>query len=231
MSVHLFAGMVLAAGSTLGLAAPASAGNQINLPQTININPDPNIFETNITAMEAMVDLNGDGLLANSYTFNGIVPGPEFRVRVGDTVIVHFLNLLPEPSSIHWHGVELNNASDGTGVTQNETATGETYDYIFIAPRPGIFWYHAHFNPTNPEFKGQFGSFIVTSDDEQTLIFGADRCGDLRPEQRQQPDRRDRIRQPAGGTRRSGRFIDRAHRLAGNWQIQAGPTPNVSLLE
>ena len=53
--VHLIAGMALAAGSILELAAPARAGNQINLPQAIDINPNPNIFETNIMALAMSV--------------------------------------------------------------------------------------------------------------------------------------------------------------------------------
>ena len=47
--------------------------------------------------------------------------------------------------------------------------TGDSYTYDFIVPRPGIFWYHTHIKPTNQEFKGMYGSFIVTDDDEQTL--------------------------------------------------------------
>ena len=133
-------------------------------------NPDPHILETTIVAQEATVDLDGNGLLANVYTYNGTVPGPQFHVNVGDTVIVHFENQLPDPSSIHWHGIEVNNPSDGTTVTQNRVATGETYTYKFIAPRPGVFWYHSHFKPSNPEFKGLYGSFIVSDKNEKKLI-------------------------------------------------------------
>jgi FtsP/CotA-like multicopper oxidase with cupredoxin domain len=141
---------------------------QANLPRANDLNPDPDIFETVITAMEATVDL-GDGLLADAYTYNGTIPGPEFRFKVGDRVIVHFVNFLPEPSSIHWHGVELNNASDGTPVAQNAVQQGEMYTYRFVVPEPGVYWYHPHFKPTNPEFKGQYGSFIVEDPAEQKL--------------------------------------------------------------
>ena len=141
---------------------------QANLPRAIDMNPDPDIFETVITATEETVDLGG-GQLANAYTYNGTVPGPEFRLKVGDRVIVHFVNFLPEPSSIHWHGIELNNASDGTPVTQNAVKPGEMYTYQFVVPEPGVYWYHPHFKPTNPEFKGQYGSFIVEDPAENAL--------------------------------------------------------------
>jgi FtsP/CotA-like multicopper oxidase with cupredoxin domain len=139
------------------------------LPAAVDVNADPRVFETTLVAMEAQVDLNGDGSPESVYTYNGTVPSPEFRVTVGDTVIVHFQNLLPKPSSIHWHGVEVNNASDGTPVTQNAVLTGDTYTYKFIVTRPGVFWYHPHFKPTNDEFKGQYGSFIVEDPHEKIL--------------------------------------------------------------
>ena len=98
----------------LQAAAHAAAAGQSNLPQAKDTHPDPHILETTLVAREARLDLDGNGLRADVYTFNGRIPGPEIRARVGDTVIVHFINELPEGSSIHWHGVEVNNASDGT---------------------------------------------------------------------------------------------------------------------
>jgi FtsP/CotA-like multicopper oxidase with cupredoxin domain len=148
---------------------PMAAGGQGNIPTAVDINPDPDIFETNLVAEEAEVDL-GNGLIARAQTFNGTVPGPEFKLKLGDRVIVHFRNDLPEPSSIHWHGIELDNESDGTGITQNPVLTGETFTYRFIVPRPGIFFYHSHIAPTNPSFKGYYGSIIVEDPAEQTLI-------------------------------------------------------------
>jgi FtsP/CotA-like multicopper oxidase with cupredoxin domain len=79
-----------------------ASNGQGNLPAAVDINPDPKIFETNFVAMEAQVDL-GNGLLANANTFNGAIPGPELRLKVGDRVIVHFTNRLPVPSSIQWY--------------------------------------------------------------------------------------------------------------------------------
>ncbi len=164
-SITLLAGLI-------GNLVPANLvlADQIDLPPAVDVNLDPNIFEATRTAQTAVVDLDGSGLLANVYSFNGIVPGPEIRVKQGDSVIVHFVNNLSGPASIHWHGIELNNFSDGTGVTQDEVMPGGTYEYNFIVPRPGVYWYHSHMMPTNPEFKGVYASLIVTSPDEQTLI-------------------------------------------------------------
>ena len=65
-------------------------------------------------------------------------------------------------SSIHWHGIELNNQSDGTEVTQAAVAPGGTFTYDFTVTRPGIFWYHPHHHSsTNQVAKGLYGSIIV----------------------------------------------------------------------
>lgn len=169
------AGLLAVVGHSIAppAAANPSAANyarrHLGILPASDTNRDRRIFETTLVAMEADVDLDGDGSLERVYTYNGTVPAPELRVQVGDEVIVHFRNELPTPSSIHWHGIELNNASDGTSVTQNSVLTGESYTYRFIAPRPGVFWYHPHFKPTNPEFKGQYGSFIVEDPHEKKL--------------------------------------------------------------
>jgi FtsP/CotA-like multicopper oxidase with cupredoxin domain len=131
------------------------------LKAAVDLNPAPDILEVELTAKMARVDLTGFGLLANAYTYNGMTPGPELRLQLGDTVIVHFRNELPEPMSIHWHGIELDNANDGTTVTQNPVPTGGEFTYRFRVVRPGVFWYHPHSMPTNAEFKGLYGPLIV----------------------------------------------------------------------
>jgi FtsP/CotA-like multicopper oxidase with cupredoxin domain len=156
------------------------------VPQVLDGNADPNIVETYIVADEATVNI-GNGVNAKGMAFKscaaldatcaakvGTIPGPEFRLRVGDRVIVHFVNnlnksgLTPEAnvSGIHWHGIELNNASDGTEVTQPAVAPGGSFTYDFIVRRPGIFWYHPHHHSsTNQVAKGLYGSIIIKDKD------------------------------------------------------------------
>ena len=156
------------------------------VPQVKDGNSDPTIVETWIVADEATVNIASPGspaVMANGMAFKSCsdkllshcttpgIPGPEFRLKVGDRVIVHFVNNLeksgldPEAnvSGIHWHGIELNNASDGTEVTQPAVAPkGGKFDYDFIVSRPGIFWYHPHHHSsTNQVAKGLYGSIIV----------------------------------------------------------------------
>jgi FtsP/CotA-like multicopper oxidase with cupredoxin domain len=168
LPLAVIVGLVLIGMLALSGSQPIAKPVVGNLPQAVDFNPHPDIFETALVAMEAQVDL-GNGVVATAQTFNGTVPGPEIRLKVGDKVIVHFTNNLPIPASIHWHGIELTNRSDGTGLTQDAVPPGGTFTYDFIVPRPGIFFYHSHIAPTNPSFKGYYGSLIVEDPVEQKL--------------------------------------------------------------
>jgi FtsP/CotA-like multicopper oxidase with cupredoxin domain len=178
LPLALAASLVLAGTLTLKGSPPMASvddddDNDVegysNLPKAVDVNLDPDVFETFLVAMEAPADL-GNGVTTTASTFNGIVPGPLFKLKVGEKVIVHFTNNLPIPATIHWHGVELTNRSDGTGVTQDAVPPGGTFTYDFMVPRPGIFSYHSHIMPTNPEFKGYYGLLIVEDPAEPALI-------------------------------------------------------------
>lgn len=68
------------------------------------------------------------------YTYDGGTPGPTIRAKVGDLVKVTLLNELDVPTTIHWHGIQLENEFDGVpGVTQDEIKPGETFTYEFVA--------------------------------------------------------------------------------------------------
>ena len=151
-------------------------------PDPINVSPDPTIVEYEITARVETVDIGG-GVMMEAETYNGAIPGPTFRFDVGDTAIIRLINLLPHPTGIHWHGIELENYADGTPVTQDGVVgafavpppapapSGGTFLYKFKVPRPGIFWYHPHHHhSTNRVFRGLYGMIIVTDLNEAALI-------------------------------------------------------------
>ncbi len=127
------------------------------------------VVKLRLVARPALQDLDGDGAPERVWTFNGTTPGPEIRAEVGDTVAVRFINRLPVPSSVHWHGVEVNNFSDGSQVSQNEVLPGGRFRYRFKVTRPGIYWYHPHIKPSNQVWRGLYGPLIVTDDSERTL--------------------------------------------------------------
>lgn len=98
-------------------------------------------FELGAAPME--VDLAGR--IARTWGYNGGLPGPELRVREGEILRVALRNDLTDPTTIHWHGISLENAMDGVPhVTQPPVEPGAAFAYEFRVPEPGSFMYHAH---------------------------------------------------------------------------------------
>lgn len=119
------------------------------------------VKEFELVAKPAKLELK-DGTDIEAWTFNGITPGSQIRVTEGERVRVKLQNKLPEPVSIHWHGIPVPNAMDGIpGVTQNAVRPGETFMYDFIANTPGTYWYHSHQKSAEQVDKGLYGSIIV----------------------------------------------------------------------
>src|SRR5690349_15368740 len=79
------AGVLLLSHST---GQATSGGSAYDVPVVNDTNPAADIVETTIVSDEASVDIGG-GVTANAQTYNGTLPGPTFRLNVGDTVIVH----------------------------------------------------------------------------------------------------------------------------------------------
>ncbi|MFD5201081.1 multicopper oxidase family protein [Streptomyces sp. NPDC058375] len=97
-----------------------------------------------LTAARARLDL-GDGRTAASWAYGDRLPGREVRVTAGDTLALTLANHLPEPTSLHWHGLALRNDMDGVpGLTQRDIAPGADFAYRFAVPHPGTYWFHPH---------------------------------------------------------------------------------------
>lgn len=102
-----------------------------------------NTVSRTITAAPTVVDLGGRTV--ETWAYDGSVPGPELRVTAGDLLAVRLVNALPEPTTIHWHGVALRNDMDGVpDLTMPAVAPGSTFNYSFVAPNPGTYWFHPH---------------------------------------------------------------------------------------
>jgi FtsP/CotA-like multicopper oxidase with cupredoxin domain len=108
-----------------------------------NVSSAPGTVEVNLVAEVAHLALL-PGHLTNAYAYNGSVPGPTLEVHEGDHVIIHFRNNLPEPTTIHWHGLHIPAAMDGSPL--HPIGAGQRYDYVFTIPRgtAGTYWYHPH---------------------------------------------------------------------------------------
>lgn len=119
------------------------------------------------------------GVQVPVWAYNGTVPGPELRVKVGDLVRVQFSNNLPAGTTIHWHGLAVPNGQDGVaGVTQDAIPPGGNGTYAFVATTAGTYWYHPHQDSAVQEGRGLYGALIVEPRDgtvapalDQTLIY------------------------------------------------------------
>lgn len=102
------------------------------------------------------------GVTTQAWTYNGTVPGPTIHVRQGDRVRVILTNNLPEPTTIHWHGIEVPAAMDGVpGMSQPAVMPGDSFVYEFTATDPGTYIYHTHFDDLLQLDRGLYGAFIV----------------------------------------------------------------------
>ncbi len=121
-----------------------------------------------LTAKEVQKNLVSEEYPASTlWTYDGVNPGPQIRVKRGDRVKVRLINQLSEPTSIHWHGIRIDNAMDGvSGLTQDAVLPGQSFDYDFIVPDVGTYWYHAHTKTWNQVARGLYGVLIVEDDEE-----------------------------------------------------------------
>ncbi|MEO9823147.1 MAG: multicopper oxidase family protein [Paracoccaceae bacterium] len=111
--------------------------------------------------VKAQILPEGDGA-TDMLGFNGTTPGPELRVRQGEVLSLRFENQTDQGSSVHWHGIRLENAMDGVpGMTQPLIAPGESFDYRFTAKDAGTFWYHSHNRSWEQVAKGLYGPLII----------------------------------------------------------------------
>jgi FtsP/CotA-like multicopper oxidase with cupredoxin domain len=132
-----------------------------------NLSHTPGIVEVRLTAAPARLALE-PGKPTDAFAYNGTVPGPTLELHEGDSVIIHFRNELPEPTTVHWHGMHLPARADGSPLSL--VPPGSSYDYVFRVGHntAGTYWYHPHPDRTTTEqvSKGLFGAIIIRADDD-----------------------------------------------------------------
>jgi FtsP/CotA-like multicopper oxidase with cupredoxin domain len=169
--------------------APPGWDHGLALAESRDRNPDPKIVEIDLTARVAEVEVAPDARV-RAWTYDGHLPGPLVRAHVGDRLIVHFTNNLPQPTTIHWHGVRVPIEMDGVpDVSQSEVKPGGTFTYDFVVRDAGLYWYHPHVMSAAQVGFGLYGALLVDDPaedvgvgDELTLVLsdiGFDRRGVL----------------------------------------------------
>ena len=97
-----------------------------------------------------------------AYAYNHQVPGPRIRVTEGDRVRFNVTNHLPEPTTIHWHGLIVPNAMDGPAdITQTPIPPGGHFTYEFTVQQQGAYFYHSHTDVDRQQALGLYGALII----------------------------------------------------------------------
>jgi FtsP/CotA-like multicopper oxidase with cupredoxin domain len=132
---------VALAGCRVGEAQVGAATTSAGSPSAPG--PTGTTRRLSLRARPITVDLGGT--VVQTWGFGDSVPGVPFRASAGDRVLVDFRNDLPEPTSVHWHGLAIRNDMDGVpGVTTPETPPGGAFAFDFVVPDPGTHWFHPH---------------------------------------------------------------------------------------
>jgi len=101
------------------------------------------VVEVNLAASPTTVDLGG--VQAQTWAYDGQLPGREIRVARGDVLRANLSNGLRQPTTIHWHGIALRNDMDGVpDVTQRPIEPQAAFTYEFTVPDSGTYWFHPH---------------------------------------------------------------------------------------
>src|SRR5438552_10927350 len=109
------------------------------------------------------------GKTVKAWGFNNQLPGPVLKAQKGETLIVKVKNNLSEPTIIHWHGIRLPAVMDGTDGVQKPIHPGEEFEYRFVVPDAGTFWFHSHHNETEQMERGMYGALIVEDKSEPVM--------------------------------------------------------------
>ncbi len=103
------------------------------------------------------------GTIVEAYAYNGMIPGPQLHAEVGDHIRIILHNELPEPTTIHSHGLFVPPGMDGVPVISQEAVLpGESFTYEYTLRNSGSHMYHSHFMAEHQVPMGLLGAFIVT---------------------------------------------------------------------
>jgi FtsP/CotA-like multicopper oxidase with cupredoxin domain len=141
------------------LGTSAALATTTMLPFKLGASAPPKVIKVGF-AEAALMGMDKPKTAVMAY--NAQIPGPTIRIPQGKRVNFLVKNGLDQPTSVHWHGIRLENRMDGVpGLTQDPIAPGEDFGYNFIAPDAGTYWYHSHVKSWEQVGRGLYGPLIV----------------------------------------------------------------------
>ena len=138
-----------------------TAGLPASVPTPAVQLSDGAVFDLRVTPVTKHI---GDATV-RMLAYNGSIPGPTLRVRQNTEVMVNATNHTDLETTVHWHGLRLDNRFDGTHHTQDPIEPGGTFQYRISFPDPGVYWYHPHVRQDYGQEMGLYGTIIVEPTD------------------------------------------------------------------
>jgi FtsP/CotA-like multicopper oxidase with cupredoxin domain len=133
---------------------------QATRPDVVELN-DGGTYELEIGAVRKQID----GSTVRMLAYSGSIPGPTLRVSEGAKVSVRATNRGDHETTVHWHGLRLDNRYDGTHETQAAIPVDESFSYELTFPDPGVYWYHPHIREDYGQELGLYGNILVVPAD------------------------------------------------------------------
>jgi FtsP/CotA-like multicopper oxidase with cupredoxin domain len=123
---------------------------------------DGDAFEMRVSMVRKQIG----SAMVKMLAYNGSVPGPTLKVLQGAEVAIKVTNETDLPTTVHWHGIRLDNRFDGAPhATQAPIPVGGSFTYRVRFPDAGIYWYHPHVREDYAQEQGLYGNIIVIPDD------------------------------------------------------------------
>ncbi len=142
-------------------ASPSGSAEQAEQSQIVDLQNGESV-DLVITLVNKVIA----GRTVKMLAYNGSLPGPTLRVLEGSEITVNVKNDGDIATTLHAHGVRMDNPFDGVpGVTQEEIAIGESFAYKLKFSDPGVFWYHPHVRTDYALESGLYANIIVTPKD------------------------------------------------------------------
>ena len=136
--------------------ASASQIIEVHDGDTIDLNPE-------------IVKKTINGTSFAFYSYNGQFPGPTIKAAQGSTFTVRVKNNIDQPTTVHWHGIRIDNRFDGIpGLTQDAIEPGKSFTYTVTVPDEGMYWYHPHAREDMQQDLGLYGNLWVTPKNANT---------------------------------------------------------------
>jgi FtsP/CotA-like multicopper oxidase with cupredoxin domain len=147
---------------------PTRTRTLAELRPAVDLDPDPGTVEIELVAEVASVELV-PGLQTEVWAYRdagapdgtATVPGPLITARVGQRLVVHVHNELPQGTTVHWHGLRVPEAMDGNPMVSGAVEPGESFTYDIVLRDPGLHWYHPHLYADEQIQRGLQGALLV----------------------------------------------------------------------